>query len=31
MNTPEYKPHLQARTEGSVSTHYIIEGKDELE
>ncbi|MEZ5593400.1 MAG: DUF1330 domain-containing protein [Gammaproteobacteria bacterium] len=30
MNEPEYVPHLQARTEGSVSNHYLIEGKDEL-
>ena len=30
MNDPEYKPHLQARTEGSISNHYLIEGKDEL-
>ena len=30
INEPEYVPHLQARTEGSVSNHYLIEGKDEL-
>ncbi|MEM1408599.1 MAG: DUF1330 domain-containing protein [Bacteroidota bacterium] len=30
MNDPEYAPHLQARTEGSVSHHYLIEGKDDL-
>ncbi len=30
MNDPEYAPHLQARTEGSVSHHYLIEGKDEF-
>ena len=30
MNDPEYAPHLKARTEGSVSNHYLIEGKDEL-
>tara|TARA_R110002073_G_scaffold313380_2_gene485287 strand:- start:52881 stop:53183 length:303 start_codon:yes stop_codon:yes gene_type:complete len=30
MNDPEYVPHLKARTEGSVSNHYLIEGKDDL-
>ncbi|PHN02750.1 DUF1330 domain-containing protein [Flavilitoribacter nigricans] len=30
MNDPEYAPHLQARTAGSVSHHYLIEGKDDL-
>ncbi|WP_462169895.1 DUF1330 domain-containing protein [Pseudoalteromonas xiamenensis] len=30
MNDPEYLPHLKARTEGSVSNHYLIEGIDEL-
>ena len=30
MNDPEYVPHLKARTEGSVSHHYLIEGKDDL-
>ncbi len=30
MNDPEYQPHLQARTTGSVSNHYLIAGKDEL-
>lgn len=30
MNDPEYKPHLEARTQGSVSNHYLIEGKDDL-
>ncbi|MFY0630543.1 MAG: DUF1330 domain-containing protein [Flavobacteriaceae bacterium] len=30
MNDPEYAPHLKARTEGSVSHHYLIEGKDDL-
>ena len=30
MNDPEYKPHLEARTAGSVSHHYLIEGKDDL-
>ncbi len=30
MNDPEYAPHLKARTAGSVSNHYLIEGKDDL-
>ena len=30
MNDPEYKPHLSARTGGSESFHYVIEGKDDL-
>ena len=30
MNDPEYVPHLKARTEGSVSHHYLIEAKDEF-
>jgi len=30
MNDPEYVPHLQARTAGSVSHHYLIEAKDDL-
>lgn len=30
MNDPEYAAHLAARTEGSVSHHYLIEGKDEF-
>jgi uncharacterized protein (DUF1330 family) len=30
MNDSEYLPHLEARTKGSVSNHYLIEGKDEL-
>ena len=30
MNDPEYVPHLNARTEGSVSHHYLIEGKDQF-
>lgn len=28
MNDPRYTPHLAARTAGSVSNHYLIEGKD---
>ena len=30
MNDPEYKPHLAARTAGSESHHFVIEGKDDL-
>ncbi len=30
MNDPEYKPHLDARTAGSNSYHFIVEGKDDL-
>ncbi|APD07294.1 hypothetical protein UJ101_01784 [Flavobacteriaceae bacterium UJ101] len=30
MNDPEYTPHLKARTAGSVSNHYLIEGKDQF-
>jgi uncharacterized protein (DUF1330 family) len=30
MNDPDYKPHLAARTAGSESTHFVIEGKDDL-
>ena len=30
MNDPEYAQHLKARTEGSNSNHYLIEGKDEF-
>ncbi len=30
MNDPEYTPHLKARTDGSVSHHYLIEAKDDL-
>lgn len=29
MNDANYAPHLKARTAGSVSNHYLIEGKDE--
>ncbi|MEM7037920.1 MAG: DUF1330 domain-containing protein [Bacteroidota bacterium] len=28
MQDPEYAPHLQARTEGSVSHHFLIEAND---
>ena len=30
MNDPEYVPHLEARTNGSSSFHFLIEGKDDL-
>lgn len=30
MNDPGYQPHLEARTQGSVSEHFLIEGKDDL-
>ncbi len=30
MNDPEYLPHLKARTEGSVSNHYLIEARDDF-
>lgn len=30
MSDPGYLPQLAARTAGSVSHHYLIEGKDEL-
>ena len=30
MNDAAYAPHLRARTEGSVSHHFLIEGKDDL-
>ena len=29
-NDPEYIPQLKTRTEGSVSHHFLIEGKDEF-
>ena len=28
MNDPAYRPHLEARTAGSVSHHFLVEGKD---
>ena len=31
MNDPTYQPHLNARTVGSISHHFLIEGKDDLE
>ncbi|WP_424988747.1 DUF1330 domain-containing protein [Microbulbifer sp. S227A] len=30
VNDPEYAPYLQARTNGSTSLHFIVEGKDDL-
>jgi len=30
MNDPAYRPHLAARTAGSISHHFLIEGKDDL-
>lgn len=30
MSDPGYVPHLKARTNGSVSHHFLIEGKDDL-
>ena len=30
INDPAYQPHLQARTAGSNSVHFLVEGKDEL-
>lgn len=30
MSDPEYIPHLKARTAGSESHHFLIEGKDDL-
>ena len=30
MNDPDYIPHLKARSAGSKSHHFLIEGKDDL-
>ena len=30
MNDEEYSVHLKGRTEGSISHHFLIEGKDDL-
>ena len=30
MKDPDYVPHLNARTDGSTSHHYLIEAKDEF-
>ena len=30
MADPDYAPHLEARTKGSVSNHFLIESRDDL-
>lgn len=30
MSDPEYAPHLEARTAGSDSYHFVIDGTDDL-
>ncbi|MEM8796891.1 MAG: hypothetical protein AAGE61_15100 [Pseudomonadota bacterium] len=30
MADPDYKPQLEARTAGSTSLHFVIEGIDDL-
>ena len=30
MADPEYAPHLAARTAGSDSIHFLVDGKDDL-
>ncbi|MEM6637318.1 MAG: DUF1330 domain-containing protein [Pseudomonadota bacterium] len=30
MSDPDYLPHLEARTAGSESFHFIVEAKDDL-
>lgn len=30
MSDPAYRPHFEARTAGSSSHHFLIEGKDDL-
>ena len=30
MKDPEYVPHLNARTAGSTSHHYLVDAKDNL-
>ncbi|MEM7051411.1 MAG: DUF1330 domain-containing protein [Acidobacteriota bacterium] len=30
MNDPAYQPHLEARTAGSNSHHFLIAGQDDL-
>lgn len=30
MSDPEYAPHLKARTAGSISNHFLVEGKDDM-
>ena len=31
MRDPAYKPLLEARTAGSISHHFLVEGKDDVE
>ncbi|MBV2123087.1 MAG: DUF1330 domain-containing protein [Candidatus Thiodiazotropha sp. (ex Ctena orbiculata)] len=31
MADSQYLPHLQARTAGSISHHFLVEGKDDLD
>ena len=30
MNDPDYAPHLEARTAGSTSHHFLVAGQDDL-
>ncbi len=30
MNDPAYAPHLKARTAGSISSHHLLAGQDDL-
>jgi len=30
MADPDYAPHLAARTDGSTSFHFLVEGRDDL-
>ena len=30
MQDPEYAPHLAARTQGSVSNHFVLAGQDDF-
>lgn len=30
VNDPDYAPYLEARTNGSTSYHFIVEGRDDL-
>ena len=30
MSDPEYVPHLEARTLGSTSFHYLVDARDDL-
>ncbi len=30
MSDPEYVPHLKARTAGSDSEHFLVQGQDDL-